>query len=135
MEQQQDVNTWLANRDPGFITSFISFQVKAAPFPGSYFSAEAIGISPHSWWQGAAVCGVDPAFADLAQRLTTSPASSASIERVSSKVSFIHNKIRNRLGVQKASKFAFCCRMLHGTKDLDWYIVKRLVIFIHKILK
>ena len=28
------------------------------------------------------VCGVDPAFADLVQRLTTSPASSASIERV-----------------------------------------------------
>lgn len=33
MEQQQDVSTWLANRDPGFITSFISFQAKVAPFP------------------------------------------------------------------------------------------------------
>ena len=37
MEQQQDVSTWLASRDPGFITSFISFQAKAAPFPRSYF--------------------------------------------------------------------------------------------------
>ena len=82
MEQQQDVSTWLASRDPGFITSFTSFQAKAAPFPGSYFSVEAISISPHTWWQGAAVCGVDPAFDDLLQRLTTSPASSASIERV-----------------------------------------------------
>lgn len=33
MEQQQDVSTWLANRDPGFITSFIGFQAKVAPFP------------------------------------------------------------------------------------------------------
>ena len=49
MEQQQDVSTWLASRDPGFITSFISFQAKAAPFPRSYFSAEGISISPHTW--------------------------------------------------------------------------------------
>ena len=82
MEQQQDVSTGLASRDPGFITSFISFQATAAPFPSSYFSVEAISISPHTWWQVAAVCGVDPAFDDLVQRLTTSPASSATIERV-----------------------------------------------------
>ena len=82
MEQQQDVSTWLASHDPGFITSFISFQAKAAPFPRSYFSTEGISFSPHTWWQDAAVCGVDPAFADLVQRLTTSPASSASIDRV-----------------------------------------------------
>ena len=111
MEQQQDVSTWLASRDPGFITNFISFQAKVAPFPSSYFSAEAISISPHTWWQGAAVCGVDPAFADLIQRLT-SPASSASIERVFSTFSFIHNKIR--------SKLVFCYHRLHGTKDLGW---------------
>ena len=89
MEQQQDVSTWLASRDPGFITSFTSFQAKAAPFPSSYFSVEAISISPHTWWQGTAVCGVDPAFDDLLQRLTTSPASSASIERVGCSVLYI----------------------------------------------
>ena len=93
MEQQQDVSTWLASRDPGFITSFTSFQAKAAPFPRSYFSTEGISISPHTWWQGATVCGVDTAFADLIQRLTTSPAFSASIEMVGfSTFSFIHNK-------------------------------------------
>ena len=111
MEQQQDVSTWLANCDPGFITSFISFQAKAAPFPHSYFSTEVISISPRTWWQGAAVCGVDPVFADLVQRLTTSPASSAPNERVFSTFSFIH-KIRNRLGVQKARSLSFvttCC--------------------------
>jgi len=47
-----------------------------------HISAKVISISPHTWFRGAAVCGVDPAFADLPQRLTTSPASSASIERV-----------------------------------------------------
>jgi len=52
--------------EPGFITSFISFQAKAASFSCSYFSAEVISISPHTWWQGSAVCGIDPAFADLA---------------------------------------------------------------------
>ena len=118
MEQQQDVTTQLANCDPGFITTLISFQAKAAPFPGSSFSTEAINISLHIWWQGAAVCGVDPVFADPAQRLTTSPASLASTERVFSTFSFIYNKIRNWLGVQKASKVVFCYHMLHGIKDL-----------------
>jgi len=75
VEQQQDVSAWLANRDSGFITSFISFQAKAARLTDSYFSAEAISIFQHTWWQGAAVCGVEPAFADL----TTSPTSSAYI--------------------------------------------------------
>jgi len=106
---------WLDNCDPVLITGFISFQAKAAPFPGSYFSAETINISSHTWWQGAAVCSVDPAFADLAQRLTTLPSSSASIERVFSTFSFIHNKIRNRLNIQKASKLVFCYRILGGT--------------------
>ena len=90
MEQQQDVSTWLASRDPGFIPNFISSQAEVAPFPGSYFSTEAISISPHTWWQGAAVCGIDPAFADLIQRLTTPP---TSIQRVGlNTFSFIHNK-------------------------------------------
>ena len=49
MEQQQYVSTRPINRDLDFITSFISFQAKAAPFSGSYFSREAISISPHTW--------------------------------------------------------------------------------------
>ena len=36
IEQQQDVSTWPWLHQP---------------FPGSYFSAEAINISPHTWWQ------------------------------------------------------------------------------------
>ena len=116
-EQRQDVSVWL---NPSFIATFISFQAKAAPFPGTYFSEEATSISPNTWWQGVVACGVDPSFTDLA-RLMSSPASSASIERVFSTFSLIHNKIRNRLGVQKASKLVFCYRMLRGgTKDLDW---------------
>ncbi|KAK2151635.1 hypothetical protein LSH36_356g03041 [Paralvinella palmiformis] len=44
LTMEQDVSTWLANCDP-------SFQAKAAPFPGSYFSAEVISISPHTQWK------------------------------------------------------------------------------------
>ncbi|KAK2167105.1 hypothetical protein LSH36_32g17037 [Paralvinella palmiformis] len=113
MEQQQDVSTWLTNSDPGFI----SFEAKAAPFPDSYFSAEVINISPHTWWQGAAGCGVDPAFADQAQTLTVTT-SLVSIERVLSTFSFVH-KIRNRLGVKKANKLVCCYRILCEIKDLD----------------
>ena len=83
---------------------------------------KAISISQHNWCQGAAVYSVDPPFADLPQRQTTSPAYSASIERVFSTFSFVHNKISNRLGVQKAIKLVFCYHMLSGIKYLEWIV-------------
>ncbi|KAK2139837.1 hypothetical protein LSH36_1591g00009 [Paralvinella palmiformis] len=99
MEQQQDLSTWLANHDPGFITSFISFQ--ACSLPRQLLLCRS---DQHLLTQLVArcyICGVDPPFADLAQRLTTSPASSASIEKVFSTFSFVHNNIRNRLCSKK----------------------------------
>jgi len=47
------------------------------------------------------------------------PASSASIERVFSNLSFIQNKICNKLGTDTASKLVFCYKMLNSKCDSD----------------
>ena len=119
-EQHKDASTWLVNHYPSFITTFISFQAKAAPFPSTYFLDKATNISPETWWQGVKWLWSQPSFADLAGRLVTSPASSASIERIFSAFSLIHNKIRNKLGIQRTSKLVFCYHMLRGKNDFDW---------------
>jgi hypothetical protein len=75
----------------------------------------------------------------LACHLLSIPASSASIERIFSNFSFIHTKLRNRLGVQRATKLVFCYRMLRGTHDMDYWLwhsrnnvktIKRWIIWI-----
>ena len=60
------------------------------------------------------VCGVDPAFEDLVQRLTTSPASSASIERVGCSVHSVSYKTISGIGwvSKKQASLSFvitCC--------------------------
>ena len=47
-------------------------------------------------------------------------ASSAPIERMFPSFGLVHNKICNRLGVEKAAKLVFCYRMLRGKGDLDY---------------
>ena len=51
-------------------------------------------------------------------KLLSALCSSASIERVFSNFSYIYSKLRNRLGVSKASKLVFCYKMLHGSHEL-----------------
>lgn len=53
-------------------------------------------------------------------KLPSVPYSSASIERILSNFSYIHNKLRNRLGVQKAAKLVFGYRMLRRHNHLVW---------------
>ena len=46
-------------------------------------------------------------------------ASSASVERIFSNFSFVHSKLRNKLGVEKTAKLVMCYRMLRGPIVLD----------------
>jgi hypothetical protein len=119
-KQSEKVSVWLVEQDPSFISTFISFQAKAAPFPRTYFTEAATSIPPQTWWQGLVAFGINSDFVKLAVRLVTSPASSASIERIFSTFSLIQTKIRNRLGVERHGKLVFCYRMLRGKQDLDW---------------
>lgn len=56
----------------------------------------------------------------LAQKILKMPSSSASIERVFSNSGLIQTKLRNRLGLQKATKLVFSYRYLRGKEDIDW---------------
>ena len=50
-------------------------------------------------------------FIELAICLVSAPASSASIKRVFSTFTHVHNKVRNRLSVEKAQKLVYAKRI------------------------
>ena len=68
---------------------------------------------------------IDKKFLEFAIHLFRCIPSSASIERIFSNFSFIQNKLRNRLGIDKASKLVMAYKMLNsqanekGTAD-EW---------------
>ncbi|KAK2148191.1 hypothetical protein LSH36_510g00030 [Paralvinella palmiformis] len=57
---------------------------------------------------------------DFVVCLLQSPASSASIERIFSNFGQIHNKDKNKLGNNTASKLVFCYRLLRGDEEIDY---------------
>ena len=131
------VHSYLMNIDASFMATLVAFEGQSTPFPTAYFSGVATAMSPtqcclmlfndawsqkgHSaWWRAVKGCGVDEKFSDFANNLLSCPASSASIERIFSNFAFVHTKVRNRLGIEKASNLVFCYRMLRGCNELDY---------------
>ena len=119
-DQLASVNDYLASRNDSYIATLIAFDAKSNPFPAVYFNDNAISVAPAIWWKGMKSYNVSEGFIDIATHLLTSPASSASIERVFSSFGAVHTKARNRLGNVKAAKLVYCYRMLRGKDELDY---------------
>jgi hypothetical protein len=64
--------------------------------------------------------GISIQLCQLAAKLLDLPSSSASIERIISNFGIIQTKLRNRLGIEKASKLVTCYRQLRGGTEPDW---------------
>ena len=75
------------------------------------FFPEAL-TDPLTWWK-AQSCVLDPAMVSLAEQLLTARASSAGIKRIFSTFGFVHSKILNRLGTNKAGKLVFLYKLLN----------------------
>ena len=78
-------------------------------------------LSPTTWWKCAEKAGsMSSAMSILARKLHSMPAGSSSIERIFSNFSTVQTTLRNRLGLQKASKLVVCYRHLRGSSNVDW---------------
>lgn len=122
-KQEETARNYAAELSPDFLPLIISFQAEAEPFPKSFFFERAKNMNVRTWWKALSKSDHLPAdFINFVMHLHNCPASSASIERVFSNLSFIQNKIRNRLGIDTANKLVFCYKMLNGKcePDLHW---------------
>lgn len=119
-EQTESAFKFLSENFPLFVTDYISFTAKSAPFPQSLFSPESLKISAVIWWKSLKRYKlVNQQFVNFAICVLSCPASSAAIERIFSSFGNVHTKARNRLGVERASKLVFCYRLLRGSTSDD----------------
>jgi len=122
-KQEEIARNYAAELSPDFLPLIISFQAEAEPFPKSFFLEKARNINVRTWWKALHKNNDFPTdFINFVMHLHNCPASSASIERVFSNLSFIQNKIRNKLGTDTASKLIFCYKMLNSKceSDINW---------------
>lgn len=115
-EYEETARSWIRDKvNPNFLPLMTQFALKSSPFPGTFFDKEMITVlSPIEWWQGLARNKkIDRKFSEFALHLFRCVSSSASIERIFSNYSYIQNNIRNRLGLDRASKLVMVYRMLN----------------------
>ena len=122
-EQKEIGMQTILAKDPNFLPVMCSFQAESSPFPKSMFAEQCLqNVTPVVWWQCVkkTTSGEFHELCDYACSLLKLPASSSSIERVFSCFGLVQTKLRNRLGIEKASKLVTCYRHLRGTHELDW---------------
>jgi len=120
---QERARNWLKQEKPVFLQYVLAFSAESKPFPQTFFERKCMELDPLTWWEGVrkSKTVIDSLFFDFVALLLKCPASSASIERIFSSFGYIWNRLRNRLGLQKAAKLVFCFRMLNRTGyDPEW---------------
>lgn len=100
-----------------FLAKFFKLRAKISPFTGAIMNSALLNeLSDIQWWESFFV--TNPNF--ISQRdvykirqLMTAVSSSSDIERVFSSFGQVHSKLRNRLGIEKASKLTFLYKTLN----------------------
>lgn len=110
-EQENSAETWLANHHPEYLPGVLAFKIKDPDYyPASMMHESVIEkFTSQKWWQiMAKKCEKNskfpPGFGEFFFSLHSAPASSASIERFFSTFGLVWSKLRNRLGIDRATK-------------------------------
>lgn len=95
----------------GLLPLIIKLKSKSHPFKSVMFSEEILqNVTAIEWWQSQKNVfdeDTQDKIYPILRQLFGAIASSASVERVFSTFGFVHSKIRNRLGTEKAGKLVF----------------------------
>lgn len=99
----------LLSYGPEFVPELLTFKSDSLKLPKALNHEVTLeNTKPAVWWQSAEQSEVSKKFCGLAVRLLDMPSNSAAIERVFSNFGFIQTKLRNRLGLEKASTLVYC---------------------------
>ena len=122
LKQIETVKEWLICKDEAFLPAAIAFQAEAIPFSASFFTTRGRASNPVTWWKAlnSSPTGLPDGFIDFMMAVQSAVVSSAALERVFSNFELVLTKLRNKLGLQKAAKLVFICRLLRGPKELDY---------------
>lgn len=116
LEDEEAGRTWLSEEvSSDFLPLLIKFRLKTSSFPKSFFQEQMREqLSSIQWWEALLKTNtVNVKFCKFALHLQRCVASSTSIERIFSNFGLVQTKLRNRLGIEKASKLVASRRMLN----------------------
>ena len=112
-DDEYKAESWVIAYKPEFLAGFLAFEIKdPTVFPVSMFLESVLNMyksKPGQWWNvmksRTTKGGKLPLeFCSFLSALLSIPPSSASLERIFSTFGLIWNKLRNRLGHEKATK-------------------------------
>lgn len=103
--------------DSGLLPLIIKLQAKSDPFKQIMFSEQILSkVSANEWWTSQKDVPDIKNVLSIIKQLICGVASSASVERVFSSFGLVHSKLRNRLGVERASKLVFLFKYYNENK-------------------
>lgn len=118
-EQLDEAMEYVNLYHPAAMPDVISYRAKTFPFKSYLFTEESIkNVKSITWWL-ALKENINIVMFDLVTQLHTAIASSAGIERLFSAFGLVHTKLRNRLGIEKASKLVTILKALNRKVDLN----------------
>ena len=123
MEHIETAQEYVLQENPELLPELCRLQTDIITLPKALgHDATHAKTKPIVWWKCIVSSeSVSHELSSLALKLLSLPASAASMERIFSNFGLIQTKLRNRLGLDKASnKLVMCYRCLCGKVDIDW---------------
>lgn len=125
-EHEEKAEMWITENHPHFLPGLLKLKIKdKETYPALLFSKNIIEQFPaKKWWnlmkmKTSKMQTLPTDFCDFFIKLHSCPPSSASIERIFSTYGLVWNKIRNRLGAEKAEKLVKVYNFLKCESN-DW---------------
>jgi len=123
-EQEDIAEEWISNNYPEYLPGVLAFKIKDNDFfPKTMLQENVINeFSSSKWWKimekkTEKSVKLPRGFCDFFLNLLSCPAFSASIERFFSAFGLVWSKLRNRLGIEKATKLVKVYRFLRSNED------------------
>lgn len=106
MKTKVELEIWNNGRNETTLAEYQNFRNGT----GLYGDKDALELDPESYW--TLMSGISENLSNLALDYVSLPSSTASLERVFSMWSFVHDKSRNRLSCEKSQKLLYCYHAL-----------------------
>lgn len=112
-KETDSVMEYVSVSSPDMIPIIMNYRARADPFKDYLFSSSVLeSVSPFAWWKSLSDRVSDHVL-NMIYAILGATASSAGVERIFSTFGFVHSKVRNRLGTEKAGKLVFVYKLLN----------------------
>ncbi len=113
-EESDAAMEFASNISPSVLSTVVNYKAQSGPFKPYMYSHELVNtVTPLAWWHSQS-SDVNQDMIKLINQLLGAVSSRAGVERIFSTFGYVHSKVRNRLGIEKAAKLVFMYKVLNA---------------------